>query len=111
MVVTQDWDFDTNSNIPHKLSLYEQWEYNMTSCDWLYAKETDCFIRITCPVYDENDLYAVRTKDGGWFTIDVETSWQSGRLDVDDTPWNEMVEEYGEEHYPPADEEHYWKLF
>ena len=49
---------------------------------WLYAEDTDFFVRISCPNYDKYDLWAVRTVDGGWFTMDVQSWWQGGRLDV-----------------------------
>ena len=33
--------------------------------------------------YDENIIWFVRTVQGGWFSIDVQSSWQHGSLDVD----------------------------
>ena len=33
--------------------------------------------------YDENIIWFVRTVQGGWFSIDVQSSWQYGSLDVD----------------------------
>lgn len=109
-VTVPEWDFEERKEVQHTMTLYEQWEYEKNKCNWLYADETDYFVRISCPVYDENDLYAVRTKNGGWFTFDIQTSWQSGRLDVDGDIYKELVEEYGEECYPPADEKHYHKI-
>ena len=66
----------------------------MLNHDWLYAEDTDYFIKISCPVYDEHMLYAVRTKDGGWFTIDAESWWQGGVLDVDGSVYERVIEDY-----------------
>lgn len=48
----------------------------------LYAETTDFFIGASIPEYDEFTIWFVRTTDGGWFSMDVEHPWQSGRLDV-----------------------------
>lgn len=50
--------------------------------DWLYAKETDYFIGCEIKDYDENIIWFVRTVDGGWFSMDIQSYWQGGRLDV-----------------------------
>ena len=47
---------------------------------WLYAEETDYFVECSIPQYDENTVWFVRTVDGGWFSMDVQTSWMSGEL-------------------------------
>lgn len=44
----------------------------------------------------ENDLYFVRTKNGGWFSMNIQSSWQSGRLDVDEKGWNQLLEDYND---------------
>lgn len=49
---------------------------------WLYAEETDYFIKCSIPDYDENDVWFVRTVDDGWFSLDTINTWMSGRLDV-----------------------------
>ena len=61
---------------------------------WLYAEETDFFIECEIPGYDENTIWFVRTVQGGWFSIDVQSSWQSGYLDVDGSIYKEIKEEY-----------------
>lgn len=66
---------------------------------WLYAENTDCFVRLSCPKYDKNDLWAVRTIDGGWFTMDVQSWWQGGRLDVTGEKYDEIIEYYTNEGY------------
>ena len=49
---------------------------------WLYAEETDYFIKCSIPDYDKNDVWCVRTVDGGWFSLDTANVWMAGRLDV-----------------------------
>jgi len=97
-------------------SLYDHWHNNEMPChDWLYSEETDYFVECSCPNYDEHNLWFVRTKDGGWFSMDIQSSWQAGRLDVDgnifdgiiqninDNPdWydvEEIIKAYNEEKY------------
>ena len=70
---------------------------------WLYAEETDCFIKLSCPKYDDYDLWAVRTVDGGWFTMDVQSGWQGGRLDVTGEIYSRILEEYTDEGWNTLD--------
>lgn len=49
---------------------------------WLYSEETDFFVECEIPGYDDNTIWFSRTIDGGWFSMDIQNSWQSGRLDV-----------------------------
>lgn len=65
-----------------KKTLYDIWKDESSECDFLFAENTDYFVELSCPKYDENNLWAVRTKDGGWFTLDVQSGWQGGRIDV-----------------------------
>ena len=60
---------------------------------WLYAENTDYFIELSCPIYDDNKLYAVRTVNDGWFTLDIQSSWQGGTLDVDGSIYNSIIED------------------
>lgn len=61
---------------------------------WLYAEETDCFVRLSCPNYDKDDLWAVRTVNGGWFTMDVQSGWQGGSLDVTGKIYQDIISNY-----------------
>lgn len=105
-------------DIMDTISLYEHWYDNeMPNHDWLYSKDTDYFIECSCPEYDEHNLWFVRTKNGGWFSMDIQSGWQSGRLDIDGeifenitNSW-EVNDGYIPEGYVPADEEHYLKRF
>lgn len=57
----------------------DEWKEKVEHCDWLFAKETDCFIK-TENGEDGNATF-VRTLNGGWFSIGQ--FMNSGRLDVD----------------------------
>lgn len=113
-------------DIPHpyiddetlQIPLYNHWhDDEMPNHDWLYSEDTDYFIECSCPEYDNHNLWFVRTKDGGWFSMDIQSFWQSGRLDVDSEIFENITndwqlnEEYIPEDYVPADEKHYLKRF
>lgn len=51
--------------------------------DWIWNKTTDYIIACNIKDYDNNLIWFARTVDGGWFSIDVDKSWQGGRLDID----------------------------
>ncbi len=72
------------ADVNHKAFL-EEWQQEVQDCYWLYAKETDYFVKAECD--DETD-YFVRTKDGGWFSL----GFFGARLDVDNSLYNKMQE-------------------
>lgn len=80
--------------ITYKANLYEIWKRQINQCYWLYAEDTDFFVEISCPVYDDNNLWAVRTKDGGWFTLDIQSSWQGGEIDVTGDHYQDIIDTY-----------------
>ena len=92
-VKVPEWDYDNNKNNYIDISLYDHWRNEVYNCDWLYAEDTDYFIKASCPQYDDNELWFVRTKDGGWFSMDIESSWQAGRLDIDGSIYLERIED------------------
>ena len=51
--------------------------------DWIWNKTTDYIIACDIKDYDNNLIWFARTIDGGWFSMDVDKSWQGGRLDID----------------------------
>lgn len=51
--------------------------------DWIWNKTTDYIIACEIKDYDKNLIWFARTTDGGWFSMDVDKSWQGGRLDID----------------------------
>lgn len=80
------------------VSLYDYWLQNeMPMYDWLYSEDTDYFVECSCPKYDEYNLWFVRTKDGGWFSMNIQNGWQSGRLDVNGEVFNNVIN-YIKEH-------------
>lgn len=54
----------------------EFWREEVNECKWLYASETDFFIKTK-----ENKEVFVRTLDGGWFGVG--NYMDGGRLDID----------------------------
>lgn len=93
------WNDETQQNDFERVTLYERWEEQVKNHDWLYASETDYFIKISVPEYDKNYLYAVRTKYGGWFTIDIQSWWQGGDLDVSGKIYERVIEDYYDGQY------------
>lgn len=91
-VLFTTYDLYCNDFIPKRFE--EIWQDNVICSDHLYANETDYVIKTRIEKYDDNDIYFVRTKDGGWFSIDIESSWQSGRLDVDGEKYANMIRIY-----------------
>lgn len=51
--------------------------------DWIWNNTTDYIIACDIKDYDKNLIWFARTLDGGWFSMDVDKSWQGGRLDID----------------------------
>ena len=95
MVAVTDWDFDENGEVKRVTSLYDHWkEEAVPNHDWLYANDTDCFVEASCPRYDENNLWFARTKDGGWFSMDIQSSWQGGTLDIDGSVYDYNTKYY-----------------
>lgn len=81
-------------------SLYDIWKGEVEDSSFLYASETDFFIRCSIPKYDEYPIWFVRTKDNRFFSIDVQSGWQSGRLDIDNSIYDEVKEYFDARHYP-----------
>lgn len=77
-------------------ALYKAWEEQIRECYWLFAQDTDYFAMAESD-YDENPLYFVRTKDGGWFSLDYPGGWMGARLDIDGSLYEKMIENYGKE--------------
>ena len=74
-----EWDFEHNENKFIKSNVYDVWESEVKEHDWLFAEYTDYLIE--------------RTKEGGWFSIDIQSSWQGGRLDIDGKIFENVVNE------------------
>lgn len=59
----------------------------------LFAPETDYFIGCAIPEYDDHIIWFVRTKDTykSWFSMNIQSSWQGGYLDIDGEKYNVNV--------------------
>ncbi len=70
----------------------ESWLEEVKECYWLYAPETDYFVKTD---YDGEGMtaYFVRTTDGGWFSL----GWFAARLDIDGSLYKQMIDFYGKE--------------
>ena len=49
----------------------------------LYAETTDYFIACSIPEYDKDIIWFTRTIYGEWFSMNIQSGWQAGELDVD----------------------------
>lgn len=68
-------------------SILELWKEEIEECDWLYAKETDYFIKGDLEVYNEiKNIIFVRTVYDEWFSI----GFWGGILDVDGSLFKEI---------------------
>ena len=74
-------------------ALISNWTVEVTDCYWLYALETDYFVKANYMQPDIGAQWFVRTVDGGWFSI----GWWGSRLDIDGSLYEKMVKEYGAE--------------
>jgi len=58
------------------------WKQEVKDCYWLYAKETDFFVKADLKVSDnqiEKIIFVRTIKNNGWFSL----GWWGGRLDID----------------------------
>ena len=74
-------------------TLVATWKREVEECYWLYAEETDYFIKANCVQPDIGAQWFVRTVDGGWFSI----GWWGSRLDIDGELYKKMKENYNVE--------------
>lgn len=82
-------DFEENKS----LSLLDVHAEEVKCCDWIFAEQTDYFIACSIPEFDDHIIWFVRKKDGGWFSMDIQSDWQGGYLDVDGECYQRMVDE------------------
>ena len=73
--------------------LIAAWKANVASSYWLFAPETDYFVKVESD-FDEDYLYFVRTKDSGWFSLNITSWWQGARLDIDGKLYETMITWY-----------------
>lgn len=66
---------------------------------WLHADDNDYFIECSIPTYDENTIWFARKADGGWFSLNIQNSWQGGRLDTECDMIMSIMESDNDEEY------------
>ena len=49
--------------------------------------------------YHKYNLWFARTKDGGWYSLDIQSSWQGGRLDVTGEIYDNIIKYWKENGY------------
>lgn len=52
------------------------------NCSWIWNGDTDYFIGCYIPEYDDHLIWFARIKYGTWFSMDIQSNWQGGLLDV-----------------------------
>ena len=68
------------------------WEYNKQQYGWIFADDTDFFVGCAIPEYDEHILWFARTKHGQWFSMEAQSCWQCGFLDVTGEKYKNNIE-------------------
>lgn len=83
-------------------SLYNIWqkilqeEKNLYVKTFEYSDETDIFVEISCPKFDSEFLWCVRTKDGNLRSLNIQNNWQNGVLDTNNELLNSAIRFYPE---------------
>jgi len=85
------YDHNSNNEWTEQIYLYEHWKEECKHCDWLFSEDTDAFVEASCPNYDDHNLWFVRTKDGGWFSLNIQNGFQGASLDVDEEIYNNVL--------------------
>ena len=92
------WD-DNNECYREKSTLTDCWLKEKECNNWIYAPITDYFVEVSCPKYDKYNLWFARAKDGGWFSLDIQSDWQGGRLDVTGEIYDDIIKYWKENGY------------
>ena len=92
------WD-DNNKCYRENSTLTDCWLKEKERNNWIYAPITDYFVEVSCPKYDKYNLWFVRTKDGGWYSLDIQSGWQGGRLDVTGEIYDNIIKYWKENGY------------
>ena len=92
------WD-DNNECHRENSTLIDCWLKEKDCNNWIYAPITDYFVEVSCPKYDKYNLWFARAKDGGWFSLDIQSDWQGGRLDVTGEIYDDIIKYWKENGY------------
>lgn len=91
-VPMREWSDDGNETWLTITPIVDIFDIEKHNADWLYAETTDYFIEISVPEFDDDNLWCVRTKSGGWFSMDIQSGWQAGLLDTDGSIYQSFLE-------------------
>lgn len=97
-VVVDKYDYDLEQTIP--TSLQDIYKEESEEHDWIFSREPTPFLECSIPGYDKNTVFFGRTKDGGWFSFDIQSRWQGGRLDVTGEIFKDAKEYFNKSHGP-----------
>lgn len=86
------------------INLIEAWMIEKKDIYWLFADETDYFIRARVVGDVEEDQWFARTKYGGWFSMQIANYMVGAELDSDMSLFNEWADP---DHYHNPT---YWEL-
>lgn len=93
------WNFKTNQNDFEEITLWDRYHEQIIGHDIYDKNGTDYLIEASCPTYDDDNLWFIRQKNHGWFSIDVQNGWQGGELDITGEIFenivNELIEDGG----------------
>lgn len=90
-ILVPHFDYYLEELIPK--SLWDIWNLEKADHGWIFSEATDYLVEASCPKYDENNLWFARTTDGGWFSMDIQSGWQGGRLDVTSEIYGKILED------------------
>ena len=74
------------------MSLYDIWRDEVEQCDWIFIDNTDYIIKCSIPEYDQDPIYFAESIRDGWFSMNVTSWWQSGRLDIDGKLYEMLIQ-------------------
>jgi hypothetical protein len=88
----RDYDWETHQNHFIDMSLYDIWRDEVKECDWIFIDNTDYIIKCSIPEYDQDPIYFAESIRDGWFSMNVTSWWQSGRLDIDGKLYEMLIQ-------------------
>ena len=92
IVKVREWDEEIDDPIYVDKHITEVWKNDVIEHYWIMNAETDYLIECSIPDYDDNLIWSARDYAGGWFSMDIQSDWQAGRLDVDGKLYKYMCE-------------------
>ena len=75
------------------------WEEIKNQRDWIFAKETDYLVLCSIEGYSEHWIWFARTKNSGWFSLDIHSGLETGELDVDGSIYEDAKNLFDDEYW------------